>query len=404
MFCTNCGKQIDDNLSFCIYCGKPTKKTAAAAQASPANAAQTNNAGGTNQSVEPAAAMSQPSSSAPGKPQTTVTPTQSRPVQQPAPVANTAPVAQPAAVATASVVAATGNAKPKSRLGLIIGIVIALVIIGGIVVAGIMTNWFGLAQAPVKSSVDEYTWEELSNISSQISKTGNEHDAIEIAKKYNLTTEDGKLDGTQTKQVVLSNGVQTKVQIVGFAHDNKASGGKAGISFIFTDCIDVTFMNATDTNSGGWEKSRMRSYLNSEVLTLLPDDLKQEVVQVDKLTNNVGKTNTASSVSSTADSLWLLSATEICGSISWYTAPNADLNAVFNAEGSEYKLFRDTGVNPDASNNLLIKKHQKSSDGWWGRSPDPNATDGFQCVGPKGNPHSGTRADYSRGVVPGFCI
>ena len=385
MFCTNCGKQIDDNLSFCIYCGKPTKKTGAAAQKSPTNAAQPNNASVNNQPVKPAASP------------TTASP---MPSSQPN-VSFVTPTPQTAAAAPAIT---TPTRKRGNKRGLIIGIVIALVIIGGIVVAGIMTNWFGLAQAPVKSSVDEYTWEELSNISSQISKTGNEHDAIEIAKKYNLTTEDGKLDGTQTKQVVLSNGVQTKVQIVGFAHDNKASGGKAGISFIFTDCIDVTFMNATNTNSGGWEKSRMRSYLNSEVLTLLPDDLKQEVVQVDKLTNNVGKTNTASSVSSTADSLWLLSATEICGSISWYTAPNADLNAVFNAEGSEYKLFRDTGVNPDASNNLLIKKHQKSSDGWWGRSPDPNATDGFQCVGPKGNPHSGTRADYSRGVVPGFCI
>lgn len=139
MFCTNCGKQIDDNLSFCIYCGKPTKKTGTAAQKSPTNAAQPNNANAANQPAKPVTAAPQPSSSAPGKPQTTVTPTQSRPVQQPAPVANTASVAQPAAVATASVVAATGNAKPKSKLGFMIGIVVALIVI---IVAAILAVTF----------------------------------------------------------------------------------------------------------------------------------------------------------------------------------------------------------------------------------------------------------------------
>lgn len=27
MFCRECGKEIDDNAAFCIYCGKPTANT-----------------------------------------------------------------------------------------------------------------------------------------------------------------------------------------------------------------------------------------------------------------------------------------------------------------------------------------------------------------------------------------
>ena len=255
----------------------------------------------------------------------------------------------------------------------------------------------------VKDSTEAYTWDELSKISGEIAKASDENAAIEVAKKYHLATTEGKLDGTQTKSVTLSNGTQTAVQIAGFAHDEKADGGKAGITFIFKDCIGEHDMNSTDTNAGGWEASQMRSYLNSEGLNLLPSDLKQKVVSVNKLTNNAGQTQDVSSVTKTADQLWLFSAIELCGDTRslWSTQAYIDIQ---NAEGIEYKLFRDVNVNPTGSNSILEKTLNGQLSYWWERSPDPSGSYGFKDVFSDCNPYNARIASYSSGVCPGFCI
>lgn len=254
--------------------------------------------------------------------------------------------------------------------------------------------------------LDDYSWEELSEISEEIAKAPDERAAIEVAKKYKLTTEDGRLDGTQAKSVTLSDGTQATVQIAGFWHDDKVGGGKAGITFIFGNCIGEREMNPGDTNAGGWEKSRMRSYLDSEGLDLLPDDLRQKIVSVKKPANNVGgETKSTSSVTSTSDRLWLFSLTELCGTIRLNSnyAYHAAYEDVLNAEGSQYKLFRDTNVKQDGSNDILKKELNGTPRcSWWERSLDPGHSDGFGCVTWQGDPDN---PGYdSNGVVPGFCI
>lgn len=253
-----------------------------------------------------------------------------------------------------------------------------------------------------KSSTEEYTWEELSAISLEIGKASSEDAAVEIAKKYNLTTEDGKLNGTQTKSVTLSNGIQTSVQIVGFAHDDKTDGGKAGITFVFKDCVTEHDMNSSDTNAGGWKKSQMRSWLASEGMSLLPDDLRNAIVEVNKKTNNVGATKKSSSVSVTADKLWLYSAAELGdrdpkGSDNIY-------NSILEAEGSQYKLYRDMNVINGKPNDILVKQFNGESYRWWERSPRPSGSEYFRYVDSKGDPGYGYAASGSCGVVPGFCI
>lgn len=161
-------------------------------------------------------------------------------------------------------------------------------------------------------------------------------------------------------------------------------------------------MNAETTNAGGWETSQMRAYLNGDGMALLPEDLKKVVAPVDKLTNNVGETQDVSSVTTTSDSLWLFSAAELCGSIDWYSDPS--YNAVLNAEGFEYQLFRDMAVDSYNANDILVKNYQGSPGSWWERSPIPGYSFGFQYVGSDGDPSYGDDARYSNGVVPGFCI
>ena len=259
------------------------------------------------------------------------------------------------------------------------------------------------AGATVKSAVEAYTWDELSQISAEIAAANDEAGGIEVAKKYNLCTPDGKLDGTQVKSVTLTDGTQTTVQIIGFNHDDKTGGGKAGISFIFGDAIAEMPMNSSATNAGGWEASQLRSYLNSDGMSLLPQELAGKIVAVDKLTNNVGATEDISSVSATSDKLWLLSATELCGVISWY-GEGYSYDNIFNAEGAEYKLNRDMAVSPMDANDILVKMGSSGSCNWWGRSPNPDGAIYFLDVDSSGVPTALGSLVVPEGVVPGFCI
>lgn len=378
MFCPKCGNEVAEGSAFCGKCGAPV--------------------GG------PAAAAETPGAAAAGlKP---------------------APMGVP------------GVPSPKKG-GAKVGIIAAAAVVVVVLVAGFATNWFGLAgvqpkeavdvpvasqsandapdadgqdaagdqggeAATVKSAVEAYTWDELAQISDEIGAAGDEAAAIEVAKKYNLCTPEGKLDGTQVKLVTLTNNMTVPVQIVGFAHDDKTAGGKAGITFMFGDAIAEAPMNQTDTNAGGWEASQMRAYLNGDGMALLPEDLKKVVAPVDKLTNNVGETQDVSAVTTTSDSLWLLSAAELCGSIDWYSDPS--YNAVLNAEGFEYQLFRDTAVDSSNANDILVKNYQNSPGYWWERSPLPDYSVYFQYVGSDGNPYINVYAGGSHGVVPGFCL
>jgi len=333
--------------------------------------------------------------------------------------------------------AGAGAPAPKKG-GAKVGIIAAAAVVVVVLVAGFATNWFGLAgvqpkeavdvpaasqgagdadgdvagatsagdqggeAATVKSAVEAYTWDELAQISDEIGAAGDEAAAIEVAKKYNLCTPEGKLDGTQVKLVTLTNNMTVPVQIVGFAHDDKTAGGKAGITFIFGECIGEMPMNAEMTNAGGWEASQMRAYLNGDGMALLPEDLKKVVAPVDKLTNNAGETQDVSAVTTTSDSLWLPSFAELVG---WLPDDASSDAPVFNAEGSQYKLYRDTNVVwENIENPILVKNYQNSPGYWWGRSPDPGDSDDFRCVGSDGYPYIYYYAIISNGVVPGFCL
>lgn len=277
-------------------------------------------------------------------------------------------------------------------------------------------------QAPVEEEkpskpLDKYSWEELSDISQEISdaydvttksRADAKADAIAIASKYGLCASDGSLDGTQEKTVVLSNGKETSVQVMGICHDDISggSGAKAGITFMFKDSIGEHPMNTTETNYGGWESSDMRSYLDDQ-MTILPEDLQKEIVAVGKLTNNDGKTKTISCVGTTSDKLWLPSAVEV-----WGEGVDSDfgskvnsrqgllMSQIFDDEGSQYQLFIDMSAAGHDKQHEFVKKGDKS---WWTRSPRPIDDEDFKLVSSL-NDTSQAGADGAFGVVPCFCI
>ena len=266
-----------------------------------------------------------------------------------------------------------------------------------------------------KTTLEDYSWDELSSISKEISAASSQEDALEIAEQYNLVDADGRINEENTKTVKLSNGVTAEVQIIGFAHDTRSDGGVAGITFAFCDCVADRTMNPTPTNAGGWRDSATRGWLNKAFFSALPEDLQEQIVSVEKWTNNVGRSDSPGCVSQTSDKVWLLSATEVFGTITWY-GPELPYNDIFNQEGTQYQLYRDAGVIQDSSNPTLVKvflpASSASDDGfvkgepcfWWLRTPGMNYDTTFRRVDNFGYPLFNDDADKYTGVAPAFCI
>lgn len=55
------------------------------------------------------------------------------------------------------------------------------------------------ADVPVRDSVEDYSWAELSTIADQIAAASSDDEGIEVAKRYHLCLEDGTLDETQLR-------------------------------------------------------------------------------------------------------------------------------------------------------------------------------------------------------------
>ncbi|MEC4273328.1 DUF6273 domain-containing protein [Adlercreutzia sp. R25] len=269
------------------------------------------------------------------------------------------------------------------------------------------------AATAVKSSVEDYTWDELSQISAQIAATGDEATAIEVAKKYNLCTPEGTLDGTQLKSVTMPDGTQDTVQVIGFAHDDNASGGKAGITFAFSGCISELGMNVDITNAGGWEASAIRAALNDDMDYWLPEDLRKVIVPVKKMTNNAGMTASIDDVTETLDALWLPSSVEMWGEYGGDPAalPSEDAIAcdIHNAQGVQYKLFSDLAdkYKQDGSsspNSFTIRTSGGVQVTWWMRDPISDSDSDFSCVSDDGLYIYEDGASSTKGVAPCFCV
>ena len=283
----------------------------------------------------------------------------------------------------------------------------ALVLIAILALAGCSSG------STAKDSMSSYSWPELSKIATEIHDAPSDEAGMEIAAEYNLVIS-GKLD-TSTKSVALSDGTTAHVMLAGIRQDDLSDGGKAGLTFVFTDAPVAHAMNDIASNDGGWEKSEMRAWLNNDFIGMLPGDLKDAIKKASKKTNSSAYT-TPGAVSSTSDKLWLLSYAEICGSI----APNDIIRgsgipaATYNAEGKQYQVFSDAKVSGNSDNDKLARTFTGKNGngivtpgepcGWWMRSLSMTWTSGFAAVDDAGNPLNAWMTDYELGVVPGFCL
>ena len=257
-----------------------------------------------------------------------------------------------------------------------------------------------------------FTWDELSTIAKMISNNSSiTNDTAEVQVETNL--------GAKTLGVGDTATVDSKtVRILGFNHDTLTTAtaygettatGKAGISFEYVDFIDVdgngtikAGMNSTNTNTGGWGASALRSTLNSTTYNNL--SIKGKIKQVNKeFIQTYNDANSIDENNPSTDYLWLLS----CGEI-WANGYNGGVTTrgyAIATEGSQYKYYKSTlGSTTYSSSTAITKKPNTSSaTSWWLRSPRYGDGDRFCDVDSDGSCYN-NYASGSRGVAPGFCI
>lgn len=145
-----------------------------------------------------------------------------------------------------------------TRRRFIIGGVVAAV--AGLGVIGAATHGFGIPDYldGIRSSLDDYTWDQLQEISLKIKATETRSEAREIARRYHLLDADGHIPYPCTKRVTLTNGLQVGAQLVGIRHDELLDGtGKAGLTFMF-DAGIAERNAAAEPPSAGWADCELR--------------------------------------------------------------------------------------------------------------------------------------------------
>ena len=208
--------------------------------------------------------------------------------------------------------------------------------------------------------------------------------------------------------------------IIGFNHNSGKEGsnrihfllGKIGGKFVglvdsyydpsgYATTSGAFTMNTSDTNSGGWAKTQMRSTVlgaasdptnptANTLLAALPADLRAVMKSVTKYTDNTGGgSNSASAVTATTDYLWLLAEFEVFGSRTYANSSEPSSQA-------QYEYFK-------AGNSKIAYKHSaaETAAAWRLRSPNYSYSNSFCAVASGGG--AGSYGAYrSLALVPGF--
>ena len=229
------------------------------------------------------------------------------------------------------------------------------------------------------------TWAQISAVSKYIED--NNLTLAQIASTFGWNVGD-------TKAITFQGYGANSVRIIDFLHDNRTTGGKAGITLDLvngfgTSTSDRKSMNSSATNSQGWTSSNMRNTHIATVQVTLPADLQNIIKPVYKLT---GKGNGNTALDQTSDILWLLSEVEITGS-------NTNAGAGSAAgEGSQYAYYANNPVAARA-------KQQPSGTNYyyWLRSPKLADTKQYCRIDISGA-IAANDATSALAIVSGFCI
>jgi hypothetical protein len=264
------------------------------------------------------------------------------------------------------------------------------------------------------AELDDYTFENLSELSKAISEAADDTAGRALATEYKLLDDSGAI-ADQVMRREMTDGTVLEIRVAGILHDDyEDQSGKAGLTLLCAQAPDLGRMNDTVTEAGGWREAQLRTWLQEELPKLLPQELPDLVKGVVKQTNNLGEKATVSDVTASYETFWIPSVVEVCGSVDWFAKEyGADLSSyddVLNAEGTQYEWFRQQGVTAsDDPNHALALTYLGKSVAWWYRSPFPYVYSGlasgyFYNVMQTGFPKAYSEANQELGVVFGFCL
>ena len=184
-------------------------------------------------------------------------------------------------------------------------------------------------------------------------------------------------------KTITIDGVDYQFDIVGKNHDTYTAGGIAPLTFGLHDCYGTKYpMNSSNTNSTGWDGSKMRTETLPAILTKMPENIQNGIRAVNKLTATSGSN---SAIKTASDKLFTFSEVEV----------NDSATYSYSGEGKQYDYYK--------AGNSKVKKVVGTASWWWLRSPRASYGNGFCAVSTGGSVGYGS-AGSSDGVCFGFCF
>ena len=267
---------------------------------------------------------------------------------------------------------------------------------------------YALTLSFVSSTLNNNEWDVISSVS----------DAGEGANYWSVGDRKAVvLNGTVGKLSLSS--VTTYAFILGFNHNSSVEGSgrihfqlaktalSGGTDVALCDSSYGSSVSSTgyfsmyssNTNSGGWASSQMRTNIcgtslssySGTIIAVIPAALRAVLKSVTKYTDNTGNSSAASAVTATTDYFFLLSEYEVFGTIS-----RGNTNE--SSKQAQYDYY-------SAGNSKIKYNHSATSTAviWWLRSPSAGTSAIFVRVLTDGTV-SGSSARDSRGFAPGFCV
>ena len=186
-----------------------------------------------------------------------------------------------------------------------------------------------------------------------------------------------------TKTMELTDGTKIKMDLAALDTDVKSdNSGTAKMTWICHGIPITHRMNATNTTSGGWASSEMRSWLISDILSKIPTEIKSHIVSVKKSYRS--KSPNDETLWSN-DEIWILSYKEVGFTNASYV----------ESDGVVYSGLLSSTAN-------RIKYDTSSLEAtWWLRSAYD--TSKFSRTNSNGTASSNSASGMAIGVVFGFC-
>ena len=150
----------------------------------------------------------------------------------------------------------------------------------------------------------------------------------------------------------------------------------------FVDVITVYPMNLINTNKGGWQESKLRIFINNDIYSALPKELKS-VISDTYVVFGYGASDSGNFI--TTDKLYLLSTKEV-----WESESKINYDTA-TTETRPLDYYNSVGVNSNNYGGAIKFDSSRNSIFWWLRTAQSSNNNRFFSVSSFGD----TNPDYA---------